>query len=257
MIAFTTANFVARETGWSMRGWGQGDRATNDRFRPLATYGERLDEILGDVRALGFDTIDVWGAHLNPEWATEEHVEIVRDLLTRRGIGVATYAAWIDPSNVARACELALGIGTSLIGAGSSGDPAALVPVLRAHGVRLGVENHPERTPDELLAKIEVGEGMLGATVDTGWWATHGYDPVRAVQELGDHILHVHLKDVLAQGSHDTCRWGNGIVPIEGCVRALQRLGYAGVLTVEHEPEYCDPSEDCRAMRAQLESWLR
>ena len=29
-----------------MHGWGHGDRATNDYFAPLETYGPRLDELL-------------------------------------------------------------------------------------------------------------------------------------------------------------------------------------------------------------------
>ena len=32
-IAFMTANYVARETGWAMHGWGHGDRATNEALR--------------------------------------------------------------------------------------------------------------------------------------------------------------------------------------------------------------------------------
>jgi sugar phosphate isomerase/epimerase len=65
------------------------------------------------------------------------------------------------------------------------------------------------------------------------------------------------LKDVLHGGEpHETCRFGDGIVDIEGCVRALQRIGYEGAISVEHEPETYDPSEDVRAMREQLEGLL-
>src|SRR5919201_2483125 len=156
-IAFITANYVARETGWAMHGWGHGDRETNERFRPLETYGERLDKLLATLRALGFDTIDLWGAHLHPDWATEAHVAIARDLLDRHRLQVVTYAAWVGPSNIERACELALAVGTGLIGAGFSGDPARLVPALRRHRVRLAIENHPARTPAEVLARIEAG----------------------------------------------------------------------------------------------------
>jgi L-ribulose-5-phosphate 3-epimerase len=256
-IAFTTANFVARETGWSMRGWQHGDRATQERFRALETYGERLDEILLSVRALGFDTVDLWGAHLGTSWATDEHLSIARDTLARHRLRVATFATWVDAANVERACELARGLGTSVIGAGFSGEPEELAPVLREHGVRLAVENHPEKTPSELLAKIERGGEPFGTTVDTGWWGTQGYDPVQAIQELAEHVLHVHLKDVRTVGEpHDTCPWGEGIVDIEACVRALQRLGYDGALTVEHEPEDHDPSAEIVALRARLEAWL-
>jgi L-ribulose-5-phosphate 3-epimerase len=256
-IAFMTANYVARETGYAMHGWGHGDRTTNEAFAPIETYGEKIDELLGEIRGLGFDTIDVWGAHLSTDWATDAHVDALRDGLARHGLGIATYAAWLGPSNVERACELAVALGTPLIGAGFSGEPEELAPVLRQHGVRLGIENHPEKTPAEVLAKIERGEGAFAATVDTGWWGTHAYDAAQAIEELGEHVLHVHLKDVRALGEpHETCRWGEGIVPIEACVRALQRIGYTGVITVEHEPETLDPTDDVRAMRAELEGWL-
>jgi L-ribulose-5-phosphate 3-epimerase len=257
-IAFMTANYVARETGYAMHGWGHGDRVTNERFSPLETYRERLDEILADARDLGFDTVDLWGAHLNPAWAADEHVEAALELLAAHDLRVATYAVWVGPSELERACDIALALGTDLIGAGFTGDAATVAAIARDRGVRLAYENHPERTPQEALERIAGGEGALGLTVDTGWWATHGYDPVQAIEELGDRVWHVHLKDVLREGEpHDTCRWGEGVVPVEECVRALQRIGYTGAITVEHEPEREDPSEDCRAMRAQLEEWLR
>ena len=258
MIAYMTANEVARETGWAMHGWGHGDRETNEAFAPLGTYGERIDALLGRVRALGFDAIDLWGAHLGPEWATEEHVAIAREALDRHRIAVATYATWVGPGNVRRSCELALAMGTSTIGGGFSGDAAALAPVLRDHGVTLAIENHPEKTPAEVLAKIEAADGTMAATVDTGWWATQRYDPVRAIEELGEHVAHVHLKDVVREGEpHDTCAWGDGIVDVEACVRVLERLGYRGALTIEHEPDDHDPSDEIRVMRRQLEEWAR
>jgi sugar phosphate isomerase/epimerase len=258
-IAFMTANYVARETGWAMHGWGHGDRETQAAFSPLETYRERLGALLADVRALGFDTVDVWGAHLGPEWATDEHVSIAVEELERNGLGVSTYATWVGPSNLDRACEIARALGTAIIGAGFSGEPEALVPTLRRRGVTLAIENHPEeRTPADVLAMIGRGGGAFAATVDTGWWGTQGYDAARAIEELGEHVAHVHLKDVLAVGEpHETCRWGEGIVDVEACLGALRDLGYAGTIAIEHEPETHDPSEECRQMREQLEGWLR
>jgi sugar phosphate isomerase/epimerase len=262
-ITFMTANYVAREAGYAIDGWSEGDRTTNEAFAPIDTYAERLDALLADVVALGFDTIDLWGAHLNPAWATDAHVEAAREAFARHGLGVATYATWVRPENVDRACELALAVGTTVIGAGFSGEPAAIAPALAASGVRLAIENHPEeRTPAQLLAKVERAnsagfQGLFGTTVDTGWWGTHGVDAAVAIEQLGDHVMHVHLKDVRAVGEpHETCRWGEGVVPVEECVRVLRRLGFEGAIAVEHEPETFDPSEDVRAMRAELEAWL-
>ena len=256
-ISFMTANYVAREVGYAMHGWGHGDRATNEAFAPLDTYGEKLDALLAEVRALGFDAVDVWGAHLGPDWATDEHVELAVQTLDRHGLTVTSYATWVGPKNVERSCELARALGTTLIGGGFSGDAAQLAPVLEKYEVTLAIENHPEKTPAEVLAKIKAGGPRFAACVDTGWWGTQGYDAARALEELGDHVAHVHLKDVLALDEpHETCRFGEGIVPIEECVRVLQRTGYAGAIAVEHEPETFDPTDDVREMRAQLEGWL-
>lgn len=256
-ISFMTANYVAREVGYAMHGWGHGDRATNEAFAPLATYGEKLDELLGGIAVLGFGAVDVWGAHLSPDWATDEHVEIAVETLRRHGLRVSSYATWVGAGNVERSCELALALGTSLIGGGCSADVGQLAPVLEKYGVRLGIENHPEQTPREVLDKIAAGGDQFGATVDTGWWGTQGYDAARAIEELGDRVLHVHLKDVVAVGEpHETCRWGEGVVPVEECVQTLRRLRYGGAIAVEHEPETFDPTDDVRAMRAQLEGWL-
>jgi len=256
-IALHTASFVARETGYAMHGWGHGDRMTNEAFAPIDTFTERFDSLLGHIQELGFDAIDIWGAHLSPVWATEEHVDAARAVLARRGMRVATYAPWIDAANARRACEVAVALGAPLIGAGFAGDADPIARVFREHGLRLAVENHPERTSAELLEEIARGRGAFGATVDTGWWATQGYNPAQAIEEIGSHVLHVHLKDVLAEGEpHSTCRFGDGIVNVRECVRALERIGYGGAISIEHEPETFDPSDDLRTMRVELEEWL-
>ena len=59
-IAFMLANYCARPLGFNMPGgWGQGAQATIERFRPIETFAGRLEEYLLDVRALGFDAIDM------------------------------------------------------------------------------------------------------------------------------------------------------------------------------------------------------
>jgi len=256
-ISFMSANYVAEHTGWAMDGWGHGDRATNDWFRDPETFAERFDELLGRIRGLGFDTLDLWGAHLNPEWAKEEHLATARELLAQHRLRVASYAVFVEKTatQIERACEIADALGTTLLAGMTSAPRDVLLPILRERGVRLGLENHPERHPREILDRIADDGDVLGATVDTGWFGTQGYDAARAIEELAPHVLAVHLKDVLEEGEHESCRWGEGVVPIEACVRALERIGYSGALTIEHEPDRFDPSEDVRAMRALLQRW--
>ena len=69
-------------------------------------------------------------------------------------------------------------------------------------------------------------------------------DPVQAVRELGDRIVHVHFKDVPAVGSYDCVAIGQGIVDVPGVIGELQACGYDGWLSSEVETGGHDPTED-------------
>lgn len=266
-LSFMSANFVARQLNYKMPaidqgGWGYADGVTNQYFSPIETFAERFDAMLEEVAVLGFKAIDLWTGHLNPLWADEDHVAIARELLSKHALSVSSLAGGFGSTQaeLARSCQVALGVGAKILG-GNAGllysDRASAIDILREYGVQLGIENHPEKNSQELLAKIgEDAPDVIGACVDTGWFGTHGYDAAQALHELSATLVHIHLKDVLAAGGHHTCRFGAGCVPIEGCVRALQRLGYSGGISIEHEPEEFDPRPDCQAGLAMVKGWL-
>lgn len=263
-ISFMSANYVARQLGYHMtEGWGQGDRAAQEHFRPLETFPERFEEILRDVRGMGFEAMDLWTAQLYPVWATDEHVAAARDLHHRYKLPVPSLAGWFGatPQEFEASCRLAVALDCPLL-AGSTSmlekDRAFVIRTLKTYGLKLGIENHPEKNAKELLARIgDGGDGTIGAAIDTGWYGTQGYDAIGAIKELREYLFYVHLKDVLAPGRHDTCRYGRGVVPIQACVQALRRVGYERGISVEHEPEEYDPTEDCIANLAMLRQWLR
>ena len=256
-ISFMGANYVAKELGYGASDeWGPFDLATNAAFEPLETFPARFDTLLTSITGIGYDTIDLWFAHLNWRWATPEHVAIAREALDRHGVRVVAFAGGIGSTvdDVAAACRLANDLDVDLI-AGLGGivhtDRDAAAEVLDAHGVRFGLENHPERTPAEVLAAIG-DAGSLGAAVDTGWWATQGYDPVDAIRELSDRLFHVHLKDVEQPGTHVSCMHGEGCARIADCVDALLELGYSGAVSIEHEPFDRDPTAECARMLTKI-----
>ncbi len=262
-ISFMSANYVARQVNYRMTGgWGEGDRATNEYFRPLDTFAQRFEALLVEIKQMGFDALDLWLSHLNYMWVTDEHLQIAHDLLARHKLEVVSLAGWLGstPGEFQRTCEIAVAVGTSLLGADTSmlhKDRQFVVQLLKNHNLRLGIENHPEKTPDEILAKIgDGGDGYIGATVDTGWFGTQGYDAAQSIVRLREHVFHVHLKDVRAAGAHDTCHYGEGIVPLEACVHTLHQIGYTGAISIEHEPEQFDPTEDCKAGLRMLHAWL-
>lgn len=274
IISFITANYVARELGFHMeKGWMQGEDATNAFFRPEETFAARFDALLGEIRALGYTAADVWTAHLHPKWATRRQVSAAREALARHGMRVPTMVGYFGDTEdeLRTACRLARELDCTIL-SGAQGllktDRPRLAKVLREEGVRLAVENHPEKDEGELLARMGEGdEDVIGATVDTGWFATQRYDAVEAIAGLKGRLFHIHLKDVKARRKeptgfafidmgHETCRLGAGIVPIERCVKTAVRDGYTGPISFEHEPEDYDPSEDARASLLLLKSML-
>jgi sugar phosphate isomerase/epimerase len=260
-ISFMTANYVARELGYGAAAdWGSYDAATNAAFEPVDTFPERFDALLASITEIGFDAIDLWFGHLNWRWATPEHVAIAREVLDRRSIRVVSLAGSIGetPVDVQAACRLANDLEVDLIaGPGTivATDRDGVAAVLGAHGVRFGLENHPERTPAEVLAAIGDVD-VLGAAVDTGWWATQGYDPVAAIHELSDRLFHVHLKDVEEPGTHVTCMHGDGCARISECVEALVEIGYAGPVSIEHHSFDRDPTAECARALTMLREQL-
>ncbi|GAB4529604.1 MAG: hypothetical protein OHK0046_49620 [Anaerolineae bacterium] len=260
-LSFMTANYVARPVNYHMtEGWMQGDNATNAFFRPIETFPERFDTYMADVRALGFDYVDIWLAILHPQWATEAHTDAARESLDRHGLTPVSLAgAFGDtPDDFEKSCELASALDVQILG-GMTGlltsDYQALADLLAKYDLRFGYENHPEKSPEEVLAKIGFSD-YIGTAVDTGWYGTHGYNAAQAIEALKDRLVYVHLKDVRAAGGHETCQFGDGVVPVRECVEVLQRIGYDGPVSVEHEPDLYDPSDEVRASADMLRAWL-
>ena len=262
-VSFMGANYVARQVGYRMTGgWGQGDQAASEHFRPLETFRERFTEIVSDVSALGFTAMDVWTGHISPQWVTTGHLQAAKEVLDEYGMVVPSLAGWFGSTREEfdAICRIAEEFGGPVLGGSTSlldKDRGHLVEVLGATGLRLGVENHPERTAAELRARLGEPHELIGVTVDTGWFGTQGYDAAVALAELADVLFYVHLKDVLAEGMpHVTCRFGAGVVPLERSLQTLRTLGYSGALSIEHEPETFDPTEDVTASRAILAAWM-
>jgi sugar phosphate isomerase/epimerase len=135
-------------------------------------------------------------------------------------------------------------------------DPREVARLARQHAVRVAIENHPETDPQQVIAAIGQEQDVLGACVDTGWWLTHGYDAAQAIRALGQHVWHIHLKDIRAAGGHETVQLGTGIMDVPAVIAAIKAIGYDGAISIEHEPEHFDPTAEVIAGRELAERLL-
>jgi len=103
-------------------------------------------------------------------------------------------------------------------------------------GVRVGVEYEPgllvERA-EELARVIDlVGSPLLGANLDIGHSWLDGESPEEAVGLLAGRIWNVHIEDI-AERKHFHLIPGEGDLPFDRYLAALDRSGYGGFYTVE------------------------
>jgi len=136
------------------------------------------------------------------------------------------------------------------------------------HGVKLCFEIHPGEvvyTPEKLLRlRKEVGE-VVCCTLDPSHLFWQGMDPLRAIEDLGDAICHVHVKDTRIdpyitsrKGVLDTTPqeeikerswafravgYGHDHIFWRNFVSQLRLVGYEGVLSIEHEDSLISPEE--------------
>lgn len=133
----------------------------------------------------------------------------------------------------------------------------------KRNGVRFALEVHPtEIAYDIVTAKKALeavnGHPAFGFNFDPSHLLWQGVDPVRFINEFPDRIFHVHMKDAgvyldgyagilsshLQFGDHrrgwDFRSLGHGQVNFEAIIRALNRIRYAGPLSVEWEDSGMD-----------------
>ena len=130
-------------------------------------------------------------------------------------------------------------------------------------GVRFGLEVHPTEiaydivTSELTLAAIN-RRPAFGFNFDPSHFVHQMFDPVNFINAFSDRIYHVHVKDSrvslngitgilcshLQFGDHrrgwDFVSPGRGDVDFEGIIRALNRIGYDGPLSVEWEDSGMD-----------------
>ncbi|MEA3407868.1 MAG: sugar phosphate isomerase/epimerase [Chloroflexota bacterium] len=133
-----------------------------------------------------------------------------------------------------------------------------ILDVFSEMGVRFALEVHPTEIAYDIVTAKRALEALdnrtaFGFNFDPSHLLWQGVDPVRFIEEFPDRIYHVHMKDAAVTldgrsgilGSHldfgqaergwNFRSLGHGDVNFEEIIRALNRIGYDGPLSVEWE----------------------
>ena len=253
-------------------------------------------EAIARAAALGFDGVQIYATtgEFAPDRLDAAARHEYRALLAQCGLQVSAlcgdmggYGFEIAADNPARieatkriidlACDMETAVVTTHIGVIPADKNEARYGVMlealtacgkyaKAHGVTLAIETGPE-TAQTLYGFVCDTEGGVGINLDpANFVMVTDQDPVAAVELLGKHIVHTHVKDGVmlkktdpriiydhfATGGIEALNVadyfkevpvGTGHVDFPAYLAALQRVGYNGYLTVERETG-ADPEAD-------------
>jgi sugar phosphate isomerase/epimerase len=138
-----------------------------------------------------------------------------------------------------------------------------ILDVFDAEGVRFGLEVHPTEIAYDFETTRRTLDAVgnrkaFGINLDPSHFAHQFLDPARYALEFADRVYHVHVKDskrrldgrrsILASHLNfgeemrgwDFVSPGHGDVDFEELFRALNRIGYAGPLSIEWEDSGMD-----------------
>ena len=222
-----------------------------------------IDDMIVQLNRLRVDRIEMSrGEFMLLSHPQDELFRTTREKLDRAGIRcVSYYSATIkSDQDVEDAIRFAKMLGCSNITGDATGSVLDRIDQrLTQEGLTFGIHNHffpnirfAYESPEDVLNALSKLSNTMGATADTGHFASCGYDPVDAIHKLAPRLRMVHLKDVKAKGGEVNVLLGTGIARIPEVMQELHRQRFAGLVAVEYEKE-----DDVNADMAQEISFAR
>jgi sugar phosphate isomerase/epimerase len=207
-----------------------------------------IDDMIVQLKLLGIREIEMSrGEFMLLSHPKAELFRTTRGKLDRAGIRCASYysATMANDHDVELAIQFAKLLGCSNVTGDASEDVLKRIDLrLTQEGLTFGLHNHffphikfAYESPEEVWNAISGLSKTMGATADTGQFASCGYDPVVAIRKLAPRLRMVHLKDVKAKGEEENVLLGTGIARIPAVMRELRQLKFTGLVAVEYEKE--------------------
>lgn len=112
---------------------------------------------------------------------------------------------------------------------------------VKEYDIKAAIHNHgPEDknfpTPQSVLEAVKDLDPRVGLCMDVGHTSRTGANVVESIAEAGPRLLDMHIKDLKVASERDSqCDVGEGVLPILGVFKQLQKIGYHGCVDLEYE----------------------
>lgn len=110
--------------------------------------------------------------------------------------------------------------------------------------------------PNYVLGLVKDRDPRIGASADTGHWATSGLVPLDCLKILKGRIVSVHLKDrpELGKKTLDIV-YGTGVLDVASNLAELKAQGFDGNISVEYEDKWENNVPEIKACIEFVKNW--
>lgn len=214
----------------------------------LASYTLRsysIDDVILYCNKLNIKHIVLKSMHLPLDSTAEKITEVVEKLkkasINFYGVGVVYMKSEAEVNQAFKYAQMA---GVQMIVGVPNHDLLPMVErKVKETGIKLAIHNHGPGdkvypTPDTVYEHIKNLDKNIGLCIDIGHVIRLGLDPVKNLIKYKDRLFDIHLKDIdKAVETGASVEIGRGIIDIVGVLKALQKIKYQGVMSLEYEKD--------------------
>jgi len=235
-------------------GLGTGTVAKNDDLFKIAIAGFtfvkfKLEPSIEMTAKVDVHYLCIKDFHL-PLDSTPEQIALFHSKLKEKGIigyGVGPISMKSE-AEADRAFEYCKRVGVKLV----VGVPTPeLLPYIdkkvKEFDFRFAIHNHgPEDkifpSLESIYAKVKDLDQRIGMCHDIGYTIRCGFDPAENTIKYANRIHDMHIKDVpTAEARGHDCELGRGIIDFPSLIKALRKIKYNGMCSLEYEKDNTDP----------------
>jgi sugar phosphate isomerase/epimerase len=208
-----------------------------------------LDKSIAMMKRLGVTNLSVKEFHL-PLNSSQETIDGVKKKLADAGINMYTIGVIYMKSKEAvdQAFEYARKCGVNMIvGVPNPELLAYTEEKVKATNIKMAIHNHgPEDklypSPKDVYDRIKDMDPRMGLCIDIGHTFRAGVLPEKAVVDYKDRLFDLHIKDVTAMAKDaKVIEIGRGAINFPAFVKALRKIKYSGICSIEYEKDMNDP----------------
>lgn len=189
-----------------------------DIHLPLNSSDEKIKELLAKLAAANINPYTVGVIYMRTQQAVDDAFAYAKKVGVNMIVGVPTYDL-LDYTE----------------------------QKVKATNIKIAIHNHgPEDAlypgPADVYNRIKNRDARMGLCLDIGHATRAGANLEKAISDYKNRLYDLHIKDVTAANKDGKAiEIGRGIIDFKALIKALEKINYKGVCSIEFEKDMSDP----------------